>query len=516
MDRRSGRSRAVKPGIEGMEGRQLLSTVPGTLALVGATTTDSQSVTVTYELTGGPLEAPVALGVYRSTDPQWGPEDTAVATVPLGPGLAEGTHTVTLPLPEGLPLQPARPHVLVVADPARTSPDVDPARSTADFEKHSVAIITHGGMQSKGASRGPWWQRRMAQELESQGYDNVVPFVWASQSRTPGSMQKQVPRLVKTIQNAVSAFQSKVPVDVHVIGHSEGAILDSLALQRLADTGTEPAAMTAGFTQVTMLDPHAASTGIQGQQYSSSNGVFGSIAKLVIDQYQSSADDPPPFVPSNAEDADVFFQRTHVSEAQSNRGWYNLWGQVPVLGEARYFDLTGPGLSHSGRFGVYDWYIGNVVPTLGEGAPFLKENELQAELVTPPTPGLTDGGFRHVIDHQLVYQGHAAPGSTIKLMGARPGVSDLDTIARTTADANGDWTAVTRSVYSGLLRVVAVATSDVDGPRTGRRMHFRPITWVGNVLVDHTRPRNWASTDRLAIWADDKSWTDTPQGPDVV
>ena len=37
-------------------------------------------------------------------------------------------------------------------------------------------------------------------------------------------------------------------------------------------------------------------------------------------------------------------------------------------GPAHYFDLTGPGISHAGNFGVQDWYRLNVVPTLGDGS----------------------------------------------------------------------------------------------------------------------------------------------------
>src|SRR5205823_13733034 len=79
----------------------------------------------------------------------------------------------------------------------------------------------------------------------------------------------------------------------------------------------------------------------------------------------------------NVADAEVFYQHTPVTQTHgSNHGIYNLWGQVPVHGEAHYFDLTGPGISHSGKFGVQDWHQVNVGPTLGDDAPLIGANIL--------------------------------------------------------------------------------------------------------------------------------------------
>ena len=68
-------------------------------------------------------------------------------------------------------------------------------------------------------------------------------------------------------------------------------------------------------------------------------------------------------VPPNVDQAEVFWQHTPVASANANNGLYNLWGQVPVLGHATYYDVTGPGISHSGDFGVANWYRFNVLPT---------------------------------------------------------------------------------------------------------------------------------------------------------
>ena len=113
------------------------------------------------------------------------------------------------------------------------------------------------------------------------------------------------------------------------------------------------------------------------------------IAKMSIDRFQARAKDPAAFVPANVDDAEVFYQHTPVSEAQSNGGIYNLWGQVPVHGPAHYFDITGPGISHSGTFGVHDWYRLNIVPTLGDGSTFTRTNALTVAQA-PETVQATD------------------------------------------------------------------------------------------------------------------------------
>src|SRR5262249_18387767 len=133
-----------------------------------------------------------------------------------------------------------------------------------------------------------------------------------------------------------------------------------------------PANLQAGYLKVTMLDPHAANNNVPGKQYSVSNGLLGYIARSEINAYQSKPKDPLPVVPPNVQDAEVFYQHTPVRETfGSNAGIYNLWGQVPVQGQAHYYDLTAPGISHSGKFGVPDWYRLNVVPKLGDGSGFI-------------------------------------------------------------------------------------------------------------------------------------------------
>lgn len=276
------------------------------------------------------------------------------------------------------------------------------------------------------------------------------------------------------IADAVAAFPPGEAVDVHLIGHSEGAVVNSEAILALNQQGW-PAAADAGYLKVTMLDPHAANNGLKGQQYSVSNGVLGYIARMEINDFQSKAQDPPPVVPENVEGAEVFYQRTPVSQTfGSNDGVYNLWGQVPVLGKATHFDLTAPGISHSGKFGVQDWYRLNVVPTLGDGAPTIDRAELTGWSVDAGNGAEVSAG------RQAHYAGQAAPGAIVRLLvGA--GEAELSGAGATHAGPDGKWHLATRPLAPGNYRVLAVANAPAR--RGERPTPIKPTAWLGSVAV---------------------------------
>ena len=167
------------------------------------------------------------------------------------------------------------------------------------------------------------------------------------------------------------------------------------------------------------------------------------------------------FVPDNVDDAEVFYQHTPVSEAQSNGGIYNLWGQVPVHGPAHYFDITGPGISHSGTFGVHDWYRLNIVPTLGDGSTFTRTNALTVAQA-PETVQATDRGANVSTGRQPSFTGTAAPGATIRLIAARVGSTELLPLGQAASGPDGNWDLTTRTLAPGRYRVKAMA--DVPGP----------------------------------------------------
>jgi hypothetical protein len=317
----------------------------------------------------------------------------------------------------------------------------------------------------------------MAQSLRAQGYDAVVAYNWVAESNHAGAAAQQAPRLVRMILDTASQFPAGAPVDLHFIGHSEGTVVNSMAIQLLNKTGQWPANLQAGYLKVTMLDPHPANNGRPGQQYSVSNGLLGTIAREEINAFQSKAKDPPVYVPPNVQDAEVFYQHTPVRlSGGSNHGIYNLWGQVPVHGAANYFNLTARGISHSGKFGVQNWYQANVVPTLGSGESFVHADTLTAAQGAE-TPAGAAPGVRMTVD----YSGKAAPGATVHLYAAPTGETKLKPVGQTTAGPSGAWALTTSPLALGRYRVVAEANAPV-GPRGGPAT-MKPVAWPGTLIV---------------------------------
>ncbi len=474
------------PAAESLEGRALMATLLPDVAMVSATTHDSRGVTIDYSIKNAPVTQPLTFGVYRSASTALDSTAMTVGMVRINPGPSEtldsagvsalsiGNHEITFPLPGGLPITPQRPDVLVVADPNHLISESNTADNTASFHKYVIGVITHGGIQPKGWIQGPPWELRMASDLTAQGYDAVIPFNWVAQSGHAGAAAKQAPRLAGQLEQAAAQFPSGSPVDVHFIGHSEGAVVNSQTIKKLNADGW-PANLQAGYLKVTMLDPHAASTAVKGQQYSVGSGTLGEIARLWINNYQSKAKDPLPVVAENVQSAEVFFQHTPINQAQTNSGIYNLWGQVPVKGNAEYFNLSARGLSHSGKFGVQDWYRSNVVPTLGEGATQLNSMALTATQLPLPTTSVD------ALSTSVTYAGHAAPGAKVRLLAARESGRTLRALAATDAGPDGAWTVSTHPIAPGRYRVIAV--SNVPDAITGRPEFLKPTAWLGPLVV---------------------------------
>src|SRR5207248_8583563 len=205
----------------------------------------------------------VEFGIYRSADGRFDPSDPRIASaaaIAPGPGnptrddngqpaTAVGHHQLTVPLSQGLPPDPKHPFVLVVADPAHATSGVTGDRNTASFRTHVIGVVTHGGIQPKSWRRGVPWELRMADSLRGEGYDAVIPFNWVPQSGHPGAAAQQGPRLARMVREVSSRFPANEPVDVHFIGHSEGAVVNSLAIRDLNQNETEQ--LRAGYLEET-------------------------------------------------------------------------------------------------------------------------------------------------------------------------------------------------------------------------------------------------------------------------
>jgi hypothetical protein len=513
---------------EGLEQRLALSTVSAAtpaIQMLSATTADSKSVIIDYQVNESPTASnPIQFGVYRSSNGQFNSSDTLVSTfTPTPPGASSvqtsatldqsgqpativGTHQLTIPLPGGLPPDPEKPYVLVVADPGSPSATTV-ASQTASFRTYTIGIVTHGGIQDTSWKNGPPWELEMAYMMKQEGYDAVIPYNWVAQSSTPGEAIKQSPRLARIILHTASQFPASDPVNLDFIGHSEGTVVNTYAIVRLESTMTPH--LRAGYMVDTLLDPHAANNNLPGQQVSYA-GALGGLARMIVTNYQGNANDPPAFIPAAVDQAQVFFEHTQATAS----GIYNLWGQVPVKSDGpvvHYFNLTDMGVTHSGKKGVASWYRNFIVPTLGNQAPLVQELQLDGQIdearsstTTTAASSTTDGsslsqatlarGDRVYGPAQVVptsqpeFSGTSAPGSIIRLLvspAAKPWDSTL--AGRTTANGSGQWSLTTsHPLRNGQYRTVVSAFSRTLTTRPG--LAVIPTQPLGRLVVD-------ASTD---------------------
>jgi len=504
---------------EGLEARLVLSTIPTATPLIqmlSATTTDSKSVTIEYQVNQATdTSAPIQFGIYRSSNGQFNSSDTLVDTFTLvSPGASSpqtaatldqdgrpatvvGTHQLTIPLPQGLPPFPEKPYVLVVADPSAPSATTD-SQQTASFRTYTIGIVTHGGIQDTNWKHGPPWELEIAQMMKQEGYDAVIPYNWVAQSSTPGEAIKQSPRLARAILHSADKFPAGDPVNLDFIGHSEGTVVNTYAIVKLESMMTPQ--LKAGFIEDTLLDPHAANNNLPGQQISFAGPLAG-LARMIVTNYQASANDPPVFVPSVVDEAQVFFEHSQSTAS----GIYNLWGQVPVRSDGpvvHYYNLTNMGVTHSGKTGVNYWYRNFIVPTLGNQAPLVQELQLNgqidqanlAETTMMTTPSADHASAAHsdrgygpaqvVQTNQPEFSGTAAPGSVIRL-SIGPAVKPWDTVlaGSTTANQSGQWSLTTRRpLHNGQYRTVVSAFSRVLRTRPG--LSIVPTQPLGRLVVD--------------------------------
>jgi len=506
---------------EGLEARLALSTIPAVapaIQTLSATTTDSKSVTIEYRVNQLPdASTPTQFGIYRSSNGQFNSSDTLLDTftlVPPGasssqpaatldqngqPATAVGTHQLTIPLPQGLPPFPEKPYVVVVADPSSPSATTDPQQS-ASFRTYTIGIVTHGGIQDPSWKNGPPWELEIAHMMKQEGYDAVIPYNWVAQSGTPGEAIKQSPRLASAILHSADRFPAGDPVNLDFIGHSEGTVVNTYALLKLEGMMTPQ--LKAGYIVDTLLDPHAANNNLPGQQISFA-GALGGLARTIVTNYQARANDPPAFVPSVVDQAQVFFEHSQATAG----GMYNLWGQVPVRSDGpvvHYYNLTDMGVTHSGKTGVNYWYRNYIPRTLGNQAPLAQPlhrngridqaSSAAATAVTASTATTAQasaarsdrvyGPAQVVQTSQPQFSGTAAPGSVIRLL-VGPAAKPWDTVVAgsTTATASGQWSLTTRRpLPDGQYRTVVSAFSRALRTRPG--LAIVPTQPLGRLVVD--------------------------------
>jgi len=480
--------------------------------MVSATTTNLKSVTIDYRVNQPPDPAnPIQFGIYRSSDGRFDSNDSLVSTfTPVAgggssgqvatldqngqPATALGSHQLVIPLATGLPPYPEKPYVTVVADPSLPSAMTTPGQ-TASFRTYTIGIVTHGGIEDPSWTHGLPYQLQDAEMMRHEGYDAVIAYNWVLQSNTPGAAIRQSPRLERIILHTASKFPAGAPVNLDFIGHSEGTVINTYAIVLLEHDMTPE--LKAGYIVDTLLDPHAANNNVPGKQYSTA-GPLSELANAEINSYQGRAKDPPAFVPSIVDEAQVFYQHnTATADAI-----YNLWGQVPVRSKGpvvHYYNLSAMGTTHSGKTGIALWYRNFIVPTLGFQAPLVQELELNGQIdgAQTMTTRVTTADGRLAAVHQAEetrvshvygpaqvvqndqpsFSGTAAPDSVVRLyIGPATTPSQIALSGWTKANAMGQWSLSTRRpLPDGQYRVVVTAFS-------------RPLRTLPGLTVIPTQP----------------------------
>jgi len=335
------------------------------VAVTSATTIDSRQVVAEIVVSGGPVEE-LQLRVYRSTEAEF-PSSDAVPWRDLPPinNLPIGVHPTTLAV--DLPPDPERPYVFVVADPEGQIEEADERNNSAHFRKYVLGALTHG--YSFWGSLTDWnrvWVHDMADALQGLGY-STTRFNWLARSNdpSPGHTQEAGRNMATQVINAANGLvtlweDSGLPlapedaIDLHMIGHSRGAVVISEAYRNVFDSvlsDTVPPQLKRGYVVMTMLDPHPARNRPNTEPSvwcSYDPGVWwnpftwlGRLKLRAVEWFQARAQDPTPIAHPSVHETVSFFQTTEYSKTPLGSGerTLNLWGET-IPGATKEADWT--------------------------------------------------------------------------------------------------------------------------------------------------------------------------------
>ena len=373
-------------------------------------TYDSRELIVNYDIRTATLDRTFVIGVYRSDQPQYNPNDRNNVEVAdyqvTGDGLKEGSQTITIDPTSGdwgmnastltAPLvpDPALPYLLAVADPNNQLPsDVGKDSTQGHFQIYTIAAVTHGQETSNDAPNSAPWVLDMASELMADGYNKVIPLYWNSFLPAPGQAFAGGVNMYNKIVAAATALaatglQPNDIIDVLLIGHSRGSAVIGTAMQFLVNLPPNIPQLQHGYYEMTFLDPHPANpdtiddvsmAGLSVFSEAFTNVFFNIVAQLAFDYASHSADDPSITVPPRVNQVLDYYQTNSnfglsipALEQSPLEGVFNLWGvpgQItivsPAMTPSSTIDISSLGVGHSE---VVSWYLTNLA-VLTNGSP---------------------------------------------------------------------------------------------------------------------------------------------------
>jgi hypothetical protein len=424
--------------LDWLEPRQLMAV--NVVAIQKLTPITGGQLEVSYSLTeNAALTSSLNFNFYRSADPVFDASDKSIGSVSATDqtSLSTGSHTIRADLGQAMRPDPSRPYVIVVGRPTGLLQETDTADNFGVIRKYTIGVISHGGIQGSHINI-PQWEAKIGWKMQDYGYDAVIPFNWTGASHTPGAAAKQGPRLAQKILDTVATLPQNASIDLDYIGHSEGSVVVSQAalwLQKHPSTN-----LTTGYQRMTLLDPHAANPEAPNNAESVAGGIKGWLTKRLISWYKGNSRDPIVQIPTNINEADVYYQRTPITVNPVNGGLYNLLGQVPVIGTARYIQLNSPGISHSGGGGVYTWFYFNALPAFQTGNQPVNPSILETKTVAAQN-GYWNRKNLITTDTRATWSGLAAPSAEVRLYlaSASSKPDNSRPIASTLADSTGQW-----------------------------------------------------------------------------
>jgi hypothetical protein len=231
----------------------------------------------------------------------------------------------------------------------------------------------------------------MTAALEAKGYTETIAYDWASDSLQQVSGKTVLhgalmAEQIRQTADALAVLPNDV-VDLHLIGHSRGAVVISQAAMSL-NTNPGPRELQLGYIRMTLLDPHPArnrgslfagllelgnGTGrstIGGFSFDPGNTLSMSTAVAQL-QFQAAVNDPRVVIPANVDLAESFYQRlawNQTSTPFERELRFNIWGDLPqeivnLSGRPLFATdlISVPGAATIGHTSVQFWYLGTLL-----------------------------------------------------------------------------------------------------------------------------------------------------------
>jgi hypothetical protein len=380
--------------LEQLEDRIVPSSNLPDIQMTYATTTDSRTVSVNYNISGSSLAGQnLSFNIYRSSayDSLNGDQLLGTATIPGSDtaDLSIGSHQgvkLTLTNPYGqtvssLTPNTALPYIVVLANPNDTIAESASSVNTASFETHVLGVIAHGLEFDPVLlyfNTVPAWETQMATTLQqNDGYQAVIPFNWVRLSILPfpQAIQLASSELYQQVVAESNQLASQHPgdvVDINFIGHSRGAVVVSEVLQDLV--GTSDPALSGGYMQMTLLDPHPANLNFSQFSWIPTLPISDQLA-FIVAVFEYFTSDPQVVIPSNVMQTQVFYEHTPAGQfgfSSLLEVLINLWGEAPSdlinqsdqpIESKNLTDVNAAGIGLIGHSEVPDWYLVNVVDT---------------------------------------------------------------------------------------------------------------------------------------------------------